>query len=64
MALRRRTERLGRRNPSRISFLCARDLIDRFEHGGQVALQDLVDAVDGLLRLESSQESVAFACCD
>ncbi len=41
-----------------------RELIDRLEHGGQVTLQEIVDAVDGLLRPRNSYESVAYARCE
>ncbi|GEM_PF-5286146 len=40
------------------------DLINRLKRGEQVALEEIIDAVDGLLRPESSYESVAFARCD
>jgi hypothetical protein len=40
-----------------------KNLVDRLEHGEQVRLQEIVDAVDGLLRPQSSYESAAFARC-
>lgn len=41
-----------------------KELIDRLEHGERVTLEEVLDAVDGLLAPQTSYQPVAFARCD
>ncbi len=41
-----------------------RELIDRLERGERVTLEEMIDAIDGLLAPQTNYRPVAFARCD